>query len=118
RPSPRQLLFQPAQGAADLRSRDACRHQPFRGSQQDEVLERKPKLPPGGPRGGEETGSSVGSDLRGRETEEAGDLLGGIARHRLRAGGLALLGWLGFGGALDALGGLALAAGRALALGE
>src|SRR5207247_8613990 len=44
--------------------------------------------------------------------------LGGIARHRLRAGGPSFLGRLDLDGALGALRGFALAASRALALGE
>src|SRR5204862_3971863 len=76
------------------------------------------EIPPRVARGGEETGSGVGSDLRGREAEEPRDFLGGIARHCLGAGGLSFLGCLGFDDTLGALRRFAFAAGRALALGE
>src|SRR2546430_16817653 len=118
---PYTTLFR-SQRAADLRGRDTGRHQPLRRAQQHQVLKRKAQLPPpprsarGG--GGEETCSSVGPDLRGRETEEPRDLLGGVSRHRLGAGGLSSLGRLGFGGSLGALRRFALAPGRAFALGE
>src|SRR5207248_11081034 len=69
-------------------------------------------------RGGKKPGASVGSELRGTETEEPRDLLGGVSRHRLGAGGLPSLGRLGLGGAFGALRRFALAPGGAFALGE
>src|SRR5207247_7428272 len=107
-----------AQRAADLRRGDSGRHQALCGAQQHQVLKGKPQLPSHGACGGEETSAGVGSDLGGREAEEPRDFLGGIARHRLRAGGPSFLGRLDLDGALGALRGFALAASRALALGE